>query len=138
MREAADEGELVVAVMLGPDDDAGIARGGCRESALCVREIGEKRVVVHTADRTGIGVKACALRNPVWCVRHGPDGERVPYGEEIAAEPRRLERSLDVRSAANVQRVQAGVKNGAALRDGLARGGLRHHMRSQVTPLREP
>ena len=98
MCEAADERELVVAVVLGPDDYARIAPGGCRESAVCVRELREKCVVIHIADGTGIGVKACALRNPVWCVRHGPDGERVPHGEEVTAEPRRLELFFSVRS----------------------------------------
>src|SRR3954462_15502121 len=123
MCEAADERELVVAVMLGPDDDAGMAPGGCRESALCVRELREKGVVIDTADGTGIGVKACALRNPVWRVRHGPDGERVPHLEEVTAESCRLERSFDVRSAANVQRRHVGVNGGAGLRDRLTRSG---------------
>src|SRR5688500_8295589 len=108
MCEAADERELVVAVMLGPDDYACIALGGCRESAVCVRELREKCVVIHIVDGAGIGVKACALRNPVCRVRHGPDGERVPHGEEVTAEPRRLELSFDVRSAANVQRRYVG------------------------------
>src|SRR6185295_4800171 len=136
--EAADERELVVAVMLGPDDDARIAPGGCRESAVCVRELREKCVVVHIAGGTGIGMKACALRNPVWCVRHGPDGERVPHGEEVTVEPRRLELSFDVRSAANVQRRHVGVNGGAGPLDRLTRSGLRHHMDSEVTPRPEP
>ena len=50
MCEAADERELVVAVVLGPDDYARIALGGCRESAVCVRELREKCVVIHIAD----------------------------------------------------------------------------------------
>src|SRR5688572_14019103 len=116
MCEAADERELVVAVMLGPDDYARIAPGGCREPAVCVRELREKYVVVPIAHGSGIGVKACALRNPVWCVGHGPDGERVPHFEEVTAEPRRLELSFDVRSAANVQRRHVGVNGGARLR----------------------
>src|SRR5215213_9774660 len=99
MCEAADERELVVAVMLGPDDDARITGGGCRESAVCVRELRQKSVVIHVAGGTGIGVKACALRNPVWCVRHGADRERVPHGEEVTIKPRRLEPSFNVRSA---------------------------------------
>src|SRR5687768_12127742 len=138
MCEAADERELVVAVMLGPDDDARIALGGCRESAVCGRELREKCVVIHIADRSGIGVKAGALRNPVWYVRHGPDGQRVPYLEEVAAEPRRLELSFNVRSAANVQRRHVGVNGGARLRDRLTRSGLRHHMGFEVTPRRKP
>src|SRR5688572_23060989 len=103
MCEAADKRELVVAVVLGPDDYARIARGGCRESAVCIRELREKCVVLPIVRSTGIGEKACALGNPVWCVRHGPDGERVPHGEEITPEPRRLELSFNVRSATNVQ-----------------------------------
>src|SRR5688572_485159 len=134
MCEAADERELVVAVMLGPDDDARIALRGCRESAVCIRELREQCVVIHITDGTGIGVKACALRNPVWCIRHGPDGERVPHGEEVTAEPRRLELSFNVRSAANVQRRHIGVYWGAGLRDRVTRSGLRHHMGSEVTP----
>src|SRR4026208_1843149 len=104
MCEAADERELVVAVMLGPDDYACIALGGCRELALCVRELREKRVVIHVGDDTGFGVKACALLNPVWCVRHGPDREWVPQGEEVAGESRRLARPLYVRAAARGRR----------------------------------
>ncbi len=138
MCEAADERELVVAVMLGPDDYARIALGGCRKSAVCVRELREKCVVIHIADGTGIGVKACALRNPVWCVRHGPDGERVPHGEEVTAESRRLELSFNVRAAANVQRRHVGVNGGARLRDRLTRSGLRRHMGSEVTPRPTP
>ena len=130
--------ELVVAVMLGPDNYARIALGGCRESAVCVRELREKCVVIHIARGTGIGEKACALRDPVWCVRHRPDGERVPHGEEVTAEPRRLEFSFNIRSAANVQRRHVGVNGGARLRDRLTRSGLRHHMGSEVTPRPEP
>src|SRR5690349_10822269 len=98
MGEAADQRELVVAVMLGPDDDARVALGGCRESAVSLRELRKKYVVIHIGDGPGIGVKACPLRDPVWCVGHGPDGERVPHGEKVTAEPRRLELSFDVRA----------------------------------------
>jgi hypothetical protein len=134
MCEAADERELVVAVMLGPDDDTRIAPGGSRKSTIGVREFRKKCVVIHIADSAGLGVKACALGNPAWSVRHGPDGEWVLQGEEVTAEPRRLERSFNVRSAANVQRWHVGINGATGLRDRLTRSGLRHHMRSEVTP----